>query len=245
MAEENTFRWRRLLKFRRAGRAHRPVAPVPAPAVASDGSAGLEAGPDEPAEPAEPPGSTQSAEPTQPADLAAASAEPGGPAGPAGPAGSWSSGTSGTAPGAGRAPRGHHSAADAAVFYCELPHRPASVRAARHAAEAVLTSWGLSQEAVYDVMLVVSELVTNAVEHALPPVAVRLRLADPDADNPVVHVHVYVSDGGPAPSPGSWAASCQTDEHGRGRQVITALARSTGARGTDDSAGHWAVLDAA
>lgn len=201
MAEENTSRWRRLLKFR-SGRAHRPAAPVPAPAVASDGSAGLDPGPDEPAEPAEPPESTESAQPAEPA-------------------------------------------ADAAVFYCELPHRPTSVRAARHAAEAVLTSWGLSPEAVYDVMLVVSELVTNAVEHALPPVAVRLRLADPDADNPVVHVHVYVSDGGPAPSPGSWAASCQTDEHGRGRQVITALSRSTGTRGTDDTAGHWAVLDAA
>src|SRR5882757_2963105 len=50
------------------------------------------------------------------------------------------------------------------LLSCELPHHAASVRAARHAAKPVLACWGLDQETVDDVLLVVSELVTNAIE---------------------------------------------------------------------------------
>ncbi|MFC8013824.1 ATP-binding protein, partial [Streptomyces cinereoruber] len=56
------------------------------------------------------------------------------------------------------------------VFGLPLEHGPLAPATARHAARAVLEAWGLDEEQVYDVLLVISELVTNAVVHALPPV---------------------------------------------------------------------------
>lgn len=48
---------------------------------------------------------------------------------------------------------------------------------------------------------------TNAVQHALPPVAMSLRRTAGD-------VRLEVSDGGPAPQRGEWAAGCDEEEHG-------------------------------
>ncbi|MGW5678095.1 ATP-binding protein [Streptomyces sp. NPDC003860] len=50
---------------------------------------------------------------------------------------------------------------------CSLPGRHEAVRAARQFASATLRDWEL-QERYDDVTLVVSELVTNALRHALP-----------------------------------------------------------------------------
>ncbi|WP_406187274.1 ATP-binding protein [Streptomyces sp. NBC_01006] len=54
---------------------------------------------------------------------------------------------------------------------CEwgLPHRPESVGTARRITQAVLDAWDTDNDATDQALLVVSELVTNAVEHALPP----------------------------------------------------------------------------
>ncbi|WP_371666634.1 ATP-binding protein [Streptomyces sp. NBC_00289] len=55
------------------------------------------------------------------------------------------------------------------LFDLPLEHGPTAPAAARHQARPVLASWGLTQTQVYDTLLVISELVTNAITHAAPP----------------------------------------------------------------------------
>ncbi|WP_406053996.1 ATP-binding protein [Streptomyces sp. NBC_01077] len=132
------------------------------------------------------------------------------------------------------------------VFGMPLEHGPLAPSTARHAARPVLASWGLTQDQIYDTLLVISELVTNAVTHALPPVVLHLH-ATADGSG---HVQVHVSDGGPqaAAAATSWAATRPDDEHGRGDTIITALAHHTGTGsdpGIDGLINHWADLSAA
>ncbi|WP_369199039.1 ATP-binding protein [Streptomyces djakartensis] len=108
------------------------------------------------------------------------------------------------------------------VFDLPLEHQLTAPAAARHAARPVLASWGLSQEQVYDLLVVISELVTNAITHALPPVVLHLH-----ASHTGGKVQVRVDDGGPQPTPASWAAHRPDDEHGRGTLIVTALTYDT------------------
>ncbi|MFJ8589679.1 ATP-binding protein [Streptomyces sp. NPDC093595] len=132
------------------------------------------------------------------------------------------------------------------VFGLPLDHGPLAPATARHAAQPILQAWGLSEDQVYDTLLVISELVTNAVTHALPPVVLHLH-ATTDGSG---HVQVHVSDGGPqtAPAATNWAATRPDDEHGRGDTIITTLAHHTGTDHTPDTDGlidHWADIGAA
>ncbi|WP_406066290.1 ATP-binding protein [Streptomyces sp. NBC_01077] len=118
-----------------------------------------------------------------------------------------------------------------------LEHRPDTVAVARGTAQRLLENWQVSRDCVEAVVLVVSELVTNAIEHALPPVVLHLRQ---DCDD---RVWVGVSDGGPAMHAGPWTASCADDEHGRGLKIVAALAETHGTH--THSAGtttHWARI---
>ncbi|MEU9706621.1 ATP-binding protein [Streptomyces sp. NPDC047981] len=121
-----------------------------------------------------------------------------------------------------------------------LEHGPLAPATARHEARPVLASWGLDEDQIYSVLLVISELVTNAVAHALPPVILHLRAVGDSG-----RIQVHVSDGGPQPTPATWAANRPADEHGRGTDIITALTDQAGtqldAEGLID---HWATLDA-
>ncbi|WP_051787008.1 MULTISPECIES: ATP-binding protein [Streptomyces] len=86
----------------------------------------------------------------------------------------------------------------------ELDHRPESVGAARRITGAVLVGWGMAEDAIDQALLIVSELITNAVEHAVPPIALRLDRPTPDSS-----VRIEVDDGGPAERDGAWTASCR------------------------------------
>ncbi|MER7820379.1 ATP-binding protein [Streptomyces sp. NPDC096153] len=122
-----------------------------------------------------------------------------------------------------------------------LEHRPQAPGAARHTTQAVLDAWHVSPDAADAVLLVVSELVTNAVEHAEPPLALHLH-----REHTGSRVWVGVTDGGPAAHDGPWTSSCTGDEHGRGLEVVDALADAHGTR--THSGGfttHWARLAAA
>ncbi|MFF8848258.1 ATP-binding protein [Streptomyces sp. NPDC015127] len=88
-------------------------------------------------------------------------------------------------------------------------------------------------------LLVVSELVTNAIEHALPPL--RLHLAVDEGNHAV---RVEVTDGGPAGREGAWAASCEPDEHGRGMKIVDRIALAHGVRVHSNGSLRWAVLSA-
>ncbi|MGW1965154.1 ATP-binding protein [Streptomyces sp. NPDC001935] len=138
----------------------------------------------------------------------------------------------------------HHDEAGAArwVVDLELEHGPLAPAAARREAGRVLAAHGVDEDRIYDTLLVVSELVTNAVTHALPPVVLHLRVAGNDARR----IRVHVSDGGPQPDPATWAATRPEDEHGRGGTIISALVDAGGSHGTPgDLVDHWADLAAA
>src|SRR5690348_11256707 len=77
------------------------------------------------------------------------------------------------------------------VFDLPLEQGLLAPATARRRARVVLEAWGLDEEQVYDTLLVISELVTNAVTHALPPVVLHLYVTGGDGQ-----VRVCVSDGG-------------------------------------------------
>ncbi|MFF4427305.1 ATP-binding protein [Streptomyces sp. NPDC001549] len=121
-----------------------------------------------------------------------------------------------------------------------LPHRPESAGTARRIASAVLHAWNVDDETIDQALLVVSELVTNALEHALPPVALHLQQAEDDGT-----LRIEVDDGGPTHNEGAWTTSCAPEEHGRGVAIITLLASAHGTRILAHTVTYWAVLPAA
>ncbi|MGW3013104.1 ATP-binding protein [Streptomyces sp. NPDC001219] len=123
---------------------------------------------------------------------------------------------------------------------CRLAHRPESVGHARRIVGSLLHRWQVTEDAAASVLLVVSELVTNAVEHAQPPLALHVLREQTGR-----RVWVGITDGGPSPHKGAWAASCAQDEHGRGLDIVDTLATAHGTRSHEDGATHWARLPAA
>ncbi|MFC8014453.1 ATP-binding protein [Streptomyces cinereoruber] len=121
---------------------------------------------------------------------------------------------------------------------CALSHDTAAPAAARHVARTLLTVNGVPDHMVDSALLVTSELVTNAVEHALTPLTLHLRLEQ--SGN---RVWIGVTDGGPAPHDGAWTTSCSQDEHGRGRAIIDTLADIHGSHTHHNGhTTHWARI---
>lgn len=83
-----------------------------------------------------------------------------------------------------------------------LSHHPEAAGEARKITKEVLARWKVAEEAADSVLLTVSELVTNAVEHAQPPLNLEL-----SRDPGTRRVHIEVADGGPAATDGDWAAA--------------------------------------
>ncbi|MBM9624549.1 ATP-binding protein (plasmid) [Streptomyces zhihengii] len=144
-----------------------------------------------------------------------------------------------TANAAGKIPAPRRPAEDDEVTQA-LECRPEAAGQARHTAEVACRAWHVDGEATDAVLLVVSELVTNAVEHAQPPVTLNLQhdLADGG-------VWVGVTDGGPAAHDGPWISSCSGDEHGRGMDIVDAIAETHGTHCHQGGTTHWAHLSAA
>ncbi|KOV74786.1 hypothetical protein ADL00_00230 [Streptomyces sp. AS58] len=120
-----------------------------------------------------------------------------------------------------------------------LPHRSRSVGAARDLARSAVEEWGLPADAADHVLLVVSELVTNAVEHATPPVVLHLDLLGDGV------MHIRVDDGGRSAEEGEWTSSCAPDEHGRGQHILDVLTLDHGTHDCRHGATHWARVPAA
>ncbi|MGY5137602.1 ATP-binding protein [Streptomyces nigrescens] len=118
-----------------------------------------------------------------------------------------------------------------------LPHRPESAGTARRIARTVLDAWGTDVDTADMVLLVVSELVTNAVEHAQPPVILHLEQRTESGA-----LHIEVDDGGPAPEGRARAAGRDPEEHGRGGRIVALLATAHGERALPCGATHWADL---
>lgn len=122
---------------------------------------------------------------------------------------------------------------------CPLPPVAGAVSAARRRARALLADWNVCPTIVEDSLLVVSELLTNAIVHALPPAVLRLSWNRRDG---LGTLRVEVTDGGPALPGGHLAAGCDPDEHGRGEGIVHALADRHGIRIHGGGVTRWADL---
>ncbi|MET9836011.1 ATP-binding protein [Streptomyces sp. NPDC006385] len=120
-----------------------------------------------------------------------------------------------------------------------LPHTPGAVSAIRRRIRAVLVDWNVAADLAEDVLLVVSELLTNAIVHALPPATLSLSRSRPDRCGAV---RVEVTDRGPAAPTGLSAPAPDPDEHGRGLDIVTALASRCGVRVHSGGTSRWAEL---
>ena len=105
----------------------------------------------------------------------------------------------------------------------ELDGDPDAPSRGRHAVTAVLDEWGCEPGTREDLLLVVSELVTNAVVHGAEPIRVTMVRA-PE------RVRVEVTDGAAAASPHGNPRPPTDAETGRGLSVVTRLAVAWGWR---------------
>jgi anti-sigma regulatory factor (Ser/Thr protein kinase) len=106
----------------------------------------------------------------------------------------------------------------------------------RHAVTEVLDGWGCESGTREDLLLVVSELVTNAVVHGAEPIVVTMVRA-PE------RVRVEVTDGADRSSPHGNPRPAADAENGRGLAVVTRLAVAWGWRATPGSGKTvWAEL---
>jgi anti-sigma regulatory factor (Ser/Thr protein kinase) len=124
---------------------------------------------------------------------------------------------------------------------CPVPPVAGAVSAVRRNVAAVLADWGVSPQMAEDALLVVSELVTNAIIHACPPAV--LRLSWEPGDGPCT-LRVEVTDAGPVVPVGRPRAGIDPDEHGRGETIVHALATCHGIHIHPGGFTRWADLAA-
>ncbi|QIJ60845.1 SpoIIE family protein phosphatase [Streptomyces sp. JB150] len=118
------------------------------------------------------------------------------------------------------------------VVSWDVPADPAAVADVRARATRQVTAWGLTDLAM-TTELIVSELVTNAIRHAAPPI--RLRLIRDS------RLTCEVADGSSTAPRLRHPRS--TDEGGRGLFLVAQLAHRWGARYTPDGKIIWAEQD--
>jgi anti-sigma regulatory factor (Ser/Thr protein kinase) len=109
------------------------------------------------------------------------------------------------------------SAGDTAQFH--LPNDETAAGQARRDVRLTFTRWRLAT-VIEDAALAVSELVTNAVRHGLPPIGLRLRRR-------VGQVRIDVNDARPEPVIAGGRPS-DLSESGRGLGIVDAVADETG-----------------
>ena len=121
-----------------------------------------------------------------------------------------------------------------------LPCAPASVAFARRALSDDLRAAGVFDHAVGDAVLVVSELVSNAILHAYPLPGERVKVAW------VVDggwLEVAVSDGGSATMPQAGRPTIASVS-GRGLAIVAHISQTWGVRTDDVGLTVWAILPA-
>ncbi|MFG2895033.1 ATP-binding protein [Streptomyces sp. NPDC048248] len=130
----------------------------------------------------------------------------------------------------------HHGRTGGTVRSWDLPHDLRSAPFVRDLIGSCCQRWNLSERCLQDCSLVASELVSNSLTHALPPITVSVIL--PPCRQ---HIRLEVSDGGSAGVEAE--EGLDPDEHGRGNIVISTIAASSG-HGVSGQGLHirWAAL---
>ncbi len=120
-----------------------------------------------------------------------------------------------------------------------LPYNPSSVAGARKALAADLRARGIGEEVISDAILVLSEMLSNALKHASPlPDSGRVRLGwtveraehscgQPTSEAQVATVYLMVNDGGGTTRPRVLTVP-QSATGGRGLSIVTSLADEWG-----------------
>ncbi|MFI1164723.1 ATP-binding protein [Streptomyces sp. NPDC020801] len=125
---------------------------------------------------------------------------------------------------------------------CPLPRAPEAVRTVRRSAREVLAHWALPAETADDAVLVITELITNAITHARPPAELRLSMPGGGGRRAL---RIEVTDAGPVPrhrpSPGG-PHPAVWEESGRGTGIIAALSIRHGTSHRPRGSTRWADL---
>jgi anti-sigma regulatory factor (Ser/Thr protein kinase) len=121
-----------------------------------------------------------------------------------------------------------------------LPYAPTSVAVARKRLSADLETCGVFAAAIEDAVLVVSELLSNALRHAHPLPSGQIMATWDWADD---HLEVTVSDGGAATEPRAGRPALSS-LGGRGLGIVEFLAERWGVRHDGEVTTVWAVLHA-
>ncbi|QFQ97257.1 ATP-binding protein [Streptomyces phaeolivaceus] len=108
---------------------------------------------------------------------------------------------------------------------------PPLVRQARRITRAFLRLWNVNGELAENIVLAVSELVTNAVEHGTGDVGLRIQYPDGE-------LRIEVTDDNPAPA--ELRHADDEELSGRGLFLIAVLARTWGV--SDDGRTTWCVF---
>ncbi|MGI5452337.1 ATP-binding protein [Streptomyces sp. CA-249302] len=127
------------------------------------------------------------------------------------------------------------------THWLEIPPHRSSVRVARRSMNARLTDWLLPGELCADAVLLVSELVTNAVRHTLSArILCGIGLVGDGRVRLEVHDHDYTGGDLPRCDPGP------DDEGGRGLLLVEQLADAWGVDRSRLTGGNavWATLTA-
>ncbi|MDI9888372.1 ATP-binding protein [Streptomyces sp. HNM0645] len=124
----------------------------------------------------------------------------------------------------------------------QVPHIPEGIAAVRRRAHALLAGWDLPTESLEVALLVISELITNAIVHALPPATLRLRCSENEGPRTL---RIDVTDGGPSSQVWRPTGELESDEHGRGIGIVVALSASYGTYAHRDRVTRWAELSMA
>ncbi|MBB4700007.1 ATP-binding protein [Sphaerisporangium siamense] len=121
-----------------------------------------------------------------------------------------------------------------------LPYAPTSVAVARQRLSADLEECGVFTAAIEDAVLVVSELLSNALRHAHPLPSGQIKATWDWAND---HLEVTVSDGGATTEPRA-ARPALSSLGGRGLGIVEFLAERWGVRHDGEMTTVWAVLHA-
>ncbi|MGH8892618.1 MAG: ATP-binding protein [Actinomycetes bacterium] len=120
-----------------------------------------------------------------------------------------------------------------------VPHERTGVGIARHALADQLDAAGVAPDDRDDAMLVLSELVSNAVKHAAPlpsgEITVRWQVADD-------LLHIEITDGGGAGTRPTASMAALSALGGRGLDIVRTVSTQWGVTEAEDGVTVWAEV---